>query len=451
MTGQRRQSIGVVGPHLLEGLGHTLVRPPAPRGPEVLVEGVLDEGVHEAVAVDLLGLDDQPPGDRLLDLVDEAQLVDIEEAGQHGEIEVAPDHRGHRKSPLDLGAQIGHAVGYDLSDAPGESDLVQVGREMPHAVGALDERPVLGEMADQLDDEEGVASRLSPKGVGKPDPFLGHRVARCSLQQADDLDLLQPAKTEALHRRLPAKVCEERGEGMRSGEIAVSEGSHHRHPHGCRRPGQMTQELETGRVGPVEIVEHDEKRRRLRHGGKQPPDALHHQEPLGVGICDRGRSFVSQSPRQGRHEAAEGQAVGRDETLEVLPQDGLDERGQSLRPRLVRNRQVLVATAVQDARPGTVCGSRRLGDERGLADAWLARDQHDADVTIIAAALVRLQERLELQSATEEGKEALGRRGHQPAGERQLVALLFRLCGGRPLHLDHFDGFGQALELDLTL
>ena len=171
------------------------MRPTAPGGPEILVEGVLNEGVDEAVAVDLLGLDDQPSGDRLFDLVDEVELVNIEEAGQHGEIEVAPDHGGHRKGPLDLGAQGGHAVGHDLSDAPGEPDLLQVGREVPHAVGALDERPVLGEMADQLDDEEGVASRLSPEGVGKPDPFLGHRVAGCSLQQADDLHLLQPAET----------------------------------------------------------------------------------------------------------------------------------------------------------------------------------------------------------------------------------------------------------------
>ena len=236
---------------------------------------------------------------------------------------------------------------------------------------------------------------------------------------------------------------------MRLGEIAVSEGPHHGHPHGRRRSSQMTQELEAGRVGPVEIVEHDEKRRRLRYGGEQPPDALHHQEALGVGICDRGRSFFSKSPRQSGHDVAEGQAVGGDETLEVLLGDGLDERGQSLRPRLVRNRQVLVTTAVQDARLGTVCSSRRLRDERGLADAGLARDQHDADVAVVAAALMRLEEGLELDRTTEEGKETLGRRGHQPAGERQLVALLLRLRGGRPLHLDHFDGFGQALEPDL--
>ena len=74
--------------------------------------------------------------------------------------------------------KFGHALGHHLADAGGEPDFVEVDRQSPDAVVALGEGPLLGQVNDHLDNEEGVPPGLSPQGVGQGHPVVGQPCAR---------------------------------------------------------------------------------------------------------------------------------------------------------------------------------------------------------------------------------------------------------------------------------
>src|SRR5207253_5198002 len=79
---------------LLERLGNAPVHAGAPGHPEVLVERVLDESVHERERPRATrAFRDERRGLRLLEQVEQVVLVLAERLAQQGEVEVAADDR----------------------------------------------------------------------------------------------------------------------------------------------------------------------------------------------------------------------------------------------------------------------------------------------------------------------------------------------------------------------
>ena len=206
---------------------------------------------------------------------------------KHREVEVPADDRGHRQRPFGLLAQVGHPLGHHLADAGGEPDLVEVDRQAPDAVVALGEDPFLGQVKDHLDDEEGVPPGLPSQGVGQGHTVVGQRVAGGRFHEADDLEVLETDQGETLDCRFAVEPGQKRCQRMGAGQVAVPEGADHGQRHGLRRMGQLPEELEAGRVGPVQIVEHDEKRGLRRGRGQKAHHGLHDHEALGVGLGRR--------------------------------------------------------------------------------------------------------------------------------------------------------------------
>ena len=107
---------------LLQGLGHLAVGPGPAVGTQVLVQGVLDEGVGEGVAPGLGQLADQGHGRCGIEDVEQVVLVGLGGPGQEIEVEVAPDDRRHRQHPPGLFAQTAHPGPDHLAHAVGQGD-----------------------------------------------------------------------------------------------------------------------------------------------------------------------------------------------------------------------------------------------------------------------------------------------------------------------------------------
>ena len=126
----------------------------------------------------------------------------------------------------------------------------------------LDEGAGLGQVPDHLDQEERIATGLAAEGMGERHTFVLHVVARRRGQQVDDLGVRQSRQVEAVDRRLAAQFGQRPGQRVGAGEILLAEGSHHQHGHGRGRGDQVAQQLQTGGVHPVQVVEHQDQRSR---------------------------------------------------------------------------------------------------------------------------------------------------------------------------------------------
>ena len=101
---------------------------------QVLVQRVLDQRVHEAVAAELLlGLADEPGADRTVEQIEQSVLVDVDQPGEHVEVELAADHRGERQRLLGRFAEARDAMRDDLAHARRQAEVVEIAGEHPAA------------------------------------------------------------------------------------------------------------------------------------------------------------------------------------------------------------------------------------------------------------------------------------------------------------------------------
>ena len=76
------------------------------------------------------------------------------------------------------------------------------------------------------------------------------------------------------------------------------------------RSGEVAQQHQRRAVGPLEIVDHDQHRRRRRELAEQPDDGLEQPVALGLGVALLGRRELGQPPAQLRHQTRELGAMG---------------------------------------------------------------------------------------------------------------------------------------------
>jgi hypothetical protein len=209
----RRASLGLPV-EVLDGLAHGLVQPGAPRPTEVLVEGVLDEGVGEAVAPwsprdfsdqgGVLGLVEEvdEPRPRPTPVVAASRsrsksrpITDAVESTL-----VASSPRRARRDPMTARTLWGRA----------NWPFGVVGRPAPGVV--LVDRSRLGQVAQHLGHEERVAVGLPVDLVGQSHPGVVEPVPGGRLHEGDDPGVFESLQMERRDAGLSKQAAQGLGE-----------------------------------------------------------------------------------------------------------------------------------------------------------------------------------------------------------------------------------------------
>jgi hypothetical protein len=113
---------GTLGIELLERLDHALVEPKPARAREAVIERVPDQLVGEAKPTGRSrNLGHEARGDRLVEPFEQRVVGDTPDAGEHIEVELAPEHRGEHQEAAALLGKVGEPPGDDVANAPGMS------------------------------------------------------------------------------------------------------------------------------------------------------------------------------------------------------------------------------------------------------------------------------------------------------------------------------------------
>ena len=169
-------------------------------------------------------------------------------------------------------------------------------------------------------------------------------------------------------------------------EVAVPVRPDHEQPQRLGGADHMLQEQQLRRASPLQVVEDEHDRALPRRGREQPRHRLEQEESFGLGLRHLRRGHVRNPRGQLGHEAGELAAMGRDVSGQDLGgrvrhvvSKGLDE-GPERKPH------VFVAAAEEHDPALGMRAARGLGRQPGLADARLARQQHDLPLAIRAFA-----------------------------------------------------------------
>ena len=132
--------------------------------------------------------------------------VGARHCAEHLEVEGASDDRCRGQGAMHVGAQTSDPLADDVADALRERQLVEVARQRVAARGVLCDGTRLGQVAQQLGDEERIAVRLPAQRVGERHAGLVHLVAGRSLYQFEDLVVSQATEVDPVHRRLAVQI-----------------------------------------------------------------------------------------------------------------------------------------------------------------------------------------------------------------------------------------------------
>ena len=276
-------------------------------------------------------------------------------------------------------AEVGQPAQDHLADVVGQAEALQVvGPGARH----LDARVL--EMTEHFLDEERVPLRLvvqRARKVGRrrpadPQPDQPRRIA---LGEAGELDLLQ--------QPLVAQV-RDRGREALARLLGRAVGADDRQPARPRRASQVTQQHQRRTVGPVQVVDHDQHRARVRQVAEQSDDGFEQPVALRLGVPLVGRPQLREPPTQHRDQPCELGAVlphGRAQLVERRLHDVVAE---SLQERLERDQRLLRSAAREHQRPVRVRALRGLGEQPGLADAGVAAEQQQTFLSMVRVALV---------------------------------------------------------------
>ena len=205
---------------------------------------------------------------------------------------------------------------------------------------------------------------------------------------------------------------------------------------------EVAQQLQAGPVRPLQIIEHQHDRLRLRHHDQQPDHRREHLVPLGVSIRRRRRSQPWQPARQRRDQPGQLRSPRLDVGDELLLGGVGDEVAQRFGEQLVGSGDVLLAMPEQHTRAAVERDPGRLRDQRGLAETRFPRDQQHLPALTGGDPLERIQHRRQLGVSAHD----TDRRAHgQPAGQRHDRPRLVR-AERFPQHLDGLHRIGQALQ-----
>jgi hypothetical protein len=223
--------------------------------------------------------------------------------------------------------------------------------------------------------------------------------------------------------------------------------------------GELLDQVEEGRLGPVEVVEHGHQRPLGGQGLQQAagrPDGLLDRGRVGLQPDQLADPLGHQRPVR-RAPVQQGGQFGpcrRRRVLQPDPGSLADHLGQRPEGAAVAVRQ---AAADQDRRPLPEPAGR-LQDQPGLADPGPAEHGQEVQGGVAGGPLVGPLEQLQLRGpADERGVVAAGAAGRARAHRQQPVGRLARLAPGQGQDLGRLDldgvadqAPGAAAEQDLT-
>ena len=307
--------------------------------------------VREAVAAGHRGLVDQPGRDRRLERLGDDVVACVADGRDLGQREVlARDGRDvdrarsilrqPREPPADDRMHAGRHLG---------------GRGRLEVGGAR-----LDEVAHELLDEQRVTARAAADRCGE---LARRRLLEPFARQERHVVLRQPGQVDALEPPLAVQIAEQGVQAMGI-SLAQRAGDQQRRPaHG---PDHVREHLHSGRIRPVQILEHEQ------HG------------PAARGVADRRRHRLEQPvagvlrpPHRGLRLRPElRQQAGELGDHPVGQRGGRGVRAQRLGERRERDPAVLYAAAREHRRPGAVELAPELGQQTRLPRAGLAGDHH---------------------------------------------------------------------------
>ena len=200
-----------------------------------------------------------------------------------------------------------------------------------------------------------------------------------------------------------------------------------------------------GLAGPVEVIEHDQQGALAGDVDQYVDDGLEQAEPLRVRVTRHRLPEIRHQPRQIGDEPSELRTPRTEHGGELIGGQGVGQMGQRFGDRLVRDAQLLLASAPEHHRALVVRDPRHLGGQPRLADAWLAGHQHDPAASG-GCLLPRPQHELCLAFTAHEGECVLAcerPRERDRGGDR--------VEGGRlPPDFYGLYGIGEPLEVERT-
>ena len=366
--GQGLVRIGAV--HRFDGVADGAMKLPPSGNAQFVVQGHADQVVGKLVATRRRLLDDV----RRHRLVQRLQQHVFGQrrpgAQQYLPGEVATDHRGKREDLVAAGGQEIEAaadrLGYPLGDS--------------HRRGkrCVTESAPLFEKAYDLAQEQRVALGLDVQRLCQP------RWCRCPGGSDECLHLLlaQPREIEPGKMRYPRQAAQRIGQRVVTRQFSRTISADQQNPTFGQLGGEKLEQTQGRRVGPMEIVEHDQQSAAAAQAREQPPDRFEHAK-AGLGrVAERGRPL---QPRQQiadlRHDigniARRGAQTGKNIAIGVTQQSTDD-----LHPRPIGRRSGLLMATAPQHRHLAPCGTaRELLCRAGLADAGLTSEHDHAPPT----------------------------------------------------------------------
>jgi hypothetical protein len=350
-------------------LGDPAVQAQPAGGADLLVERLADQRVREAIAPRGRGkIADDPRALRLLEKLEHGVLRQLAHLREHGQLELAPDHRGDAEHAVALLGQRAEPSTHHLAHALGNLEAPRLDR-----LGAL-EPPVGLEQLHHLVHEEGIALRLP---VDRLDERLGGHSARAEFDEARHVGGAETAQQHPLAELAARQLGQGLLERVLAPELHVAVGPEQQQTRGSQLLGEKLQQQERGPVRPVQVVDH--QRQGLALGGvlEEGGDAVEEAKARLLGLELRGLRQTRQPlAHLGDHLGDVGRA--RAHLRHQRPRlSVVDVGADDLHPGPVGGGSfALVAAAPQNlcaAKPGV--GGELLGGA-GLPDPRLA-DQHE--------------------------------------------------------------------------
>ncbi len=320
-------------------------------------------------------LDDEPRVHRLVDRVEEGAFLEHVRVADRRELEVGAGD-GRELEELDRrGREPLEALVRDLADGRRRPQLGR-GPDEAHPRQADGHGAFVHELAPELRDEERVAAGELADGLRQLRRRLGTR------RQPDELGELavgeppEPDPNDTLRSIDVDERLRELGGDVRLG---VAKGRNDQHPCRGARADEVPDEEQRRRVGPVQVLEHEQDGRL----GRDTDEELGHRgveaQPLGVRVGGRPspraggtRAELRDEPCEVDRRGAEGVENGRRDAARP------DQLGEGGRERRVGRADDGVAVPIEHRRPflGELGGE--LPDEPALPGAGLAGDERCA-------------------------------------------------------------------------
>ena len=227
----------------------------------------------------LVGFDQQPGRERLLERAQELVLGQQHHPLEQRRVHVTPDHRGDPQQLDRRRLEPAQPPGDDLLDALGQPEALELGGARAARV-----HPGLEQVADDLLDEERVSLGLLVQRTGeRPRGRLAGAQPRPARRSRPRSRPRMSSCEASRSRRSSVRALVNVSPRRSAGAVRAQD----QHPGRARGAGQVAQEQERRPVRPLEVVEHEQHGRRARELGEQPHHRLEQPVALGLGLVQR--------------------------------------------------------------------------------------------------------------------------------------------------------------------